>query len=347
MKDFEKMNKCDVVQDLMPSYVDGLASESTAKIIEEHVKECDACRNMLESMKADNGMTPQAAETDRKEIDFLRKSRKRGKRAVALGVILALVLAAAVAGAKLYLIGSEYNGDMACDFDITGSDMTVGATAADSMHVIRGMDFTMENGTVIGTARAVMPGIYHSSGTFSGYEADDENVAFNVVTCDWSGSFSFDEEIREVRIGDRVYWAGGNAISRKASDVFMAGHEYVGDAPENGALLSALEMAEDLGNLYSELETDNEPYVWRIILDEDQTKYDPAYLDKHLAGYGYVLLGSVSNLSEVEFRYTSGGETVTKKITLDDAKEFFGQDIKVCRSDAGALNELMEKAEIK
>lgn len=347
MKDFDNINKCEIVQDLMPSYVDGLASESTAKIIEEHVRECDACRSMLESMRADNGTPAQIPETDRKEIDFLRKSRKKGRRAVALGIILALVAAAAIAGAKVYLIGSEYHGDIACDFDITGNKMTVGATAADSMHVIREIDFTEEYGVVTGKVRAVIPGLYHSNGTFSGYDADDENASFNIVTCDWSGDFTFDEEIKEVRIGDRVYWAGGNQISRKASDVFMAGHEYVGDAPRNGAILDALEMTKDLGNLYSELETDDEPYIWRIILDDDQAKYDPAYLERHLEGYGYVLLGSVGNLSEVEFRYTSGGKTVVKKVTLDDAKEFFGQDIKTCRSDAGALSKLMEMTDIE
>lgn len=344
MKDIDTINKCDIVQDLMPTYVDGLASDSTARMIEEHVKECDECRSMLEGMRSGSDMAPQASETDRKEIDFLRKSRKKGRRAVALGIILALVAAAAVAGAKLYLIGSEYRGDMACDFDITGNSMTVGATAADSMHVIRGMDFTMDNGTVVGTAKAVVPGIYHSSGTFSSYDGTDENTAFSIVTCDWSGSFSFDEEIREVRIGDRVYWAAGSEVTRKASDVFMAGHDFIGDAPANGALLNALNLTEDLGSLYNELETDKEPYIWGIILDEDQTKYNPDYLDKHLAGYGYVLLGTVGNLSEVEFKYTSDGKTVTRSITLEDANKFFGQDVKVCRTDAGALNALMEKA---
>lgn len=327
---------CEVIQDLLPSYIDGLASESTEKLIEEHIKDCTECRAMLENMRSDGEAVQKPDDKDRKEIDFLKKSRKKNKRAVALGIILALLVAAAAAGAKQFLIGSEYYGDLGCDISVDGNNMTVGVTAADSIHVIRGVDFKMENGVAVGTVRAVKPGIYHSSGTSGD----------GVVTCDWSGDFSFNEEIKEVRIGDRIYWSGGRTVSDKASEVFMAGHEYVGDASENGALLTALNITDDLGSLYSELETDKEPYIWRIILDDDQAKYNPEYLEKRLDAYGYVLLGTVGNLDEVDFRYTADGKTKVRKITADDASAFLGKDIKTCRSDAGALSKLMEKAGI-
>ena len=327
---------CAIIQDLLPTYVDGLASDATAAMIEAHVAECEECRHMLESMRDGAGVTPAEAERDAKEIDFLRKSRKKGRRAVVLGVAAALLVALAAAGAKVYLIGSEYNGSMGCDISVDDNTMEVGVTAADSAHVIRKVDFTMDNGVAQGTVRAVLPGIVRSSGTF---DATDGSAA---VTHDWAGSFSFGEDIKEVRIGDRVYWANGTAVSQKASEVFSAGHEYIGDVSENGALLDALEMTEDLGSLYSELRTDSEPYAWTIYLDEDQTKYDSDYLDGHLSAYAYVLLGSVGNLSEVDFSYTMDGRTVVKKVTADEAGKFFGRDIKTCRSDAGALAELLE-----
>ncbi|MBR0374102.1 MAG: DUF4825 domain-containing protein [Mogibacterium sp.] len=324
-----KENKisCEVIRDLLPSYVDGLASDDTAKLIESHVAACPECRAMLENMRAGEQAAQQPDEFDRKEIDFLRKSRKKGKRAVALGVLLTLLAAAAAVGAKQFLIGSKYVGELACDFKVDGSHMTIDAEAADSIHIIKGLDFTIEDGVAVGKVKAVLPGLYHGGG--------------------YHGEFTFDEEIKEVRIRDRIYWARGKTVSPMASDVFNAGHDYIGDASANGALLSALRMREDLGSLYSELSTESEPYVWTIVLEEDQTKYNPAYLDKRLEGYGYVLLGSVGNLSEVDFRYEFEGKTVVKKVTLDDATAFFGRDVKVCRTDAGALSELMEKAEIR
>jgi len=334
---------CEVIQDLMPTYVDGLASSATAAMIEEHVAECAECRAMLESMK--EGTVPQAeAERDAKEIDFLRKSKKKGRRAVVLGIVAALVVALAAVGAKVYLIGSEYNGDMACDLTVNGRSMDAGFTAADSIHVIRKVDFTMEDGLVKGTVKAVLPGIMHSSGTFTSTSDEDGILSFDAVTCDWAGSFSFNEDIKEVWIGDRVFWANGTEVSAKAARVYDAGHEFIGDAPENGALLNALGISEDLGSLYSELKTDKEPYVWTVILDDDQTKYRPEYLDDRLSAYAYVMLGSVSNLGEVDFRYTSGGKTVVKKVTAEEASKFLGKDIKACRSDAGALSKLLDKA---
>jgi len=38
---------CDVAADLLPLYHDGVCSQSTKKLIEEHLKECEACRIML------------------------------------------------------------------------------------------------------------------------------------------------------------------------------------------------------------------------------------------------------------------------------------------------------------
>ena len=340
----ENMVSCEVIQDLMPSYIDGLASESTAKLIEEHISGCAECREMLENMQADGQTAQIPDDRDRKEIDFLKKSRKKGKRAVILGVLLTLLIAAAAAGAKLFVIGSEYRGDMGCDIKVSGKAMDVGVTAADSVHIINGVDFVMQDGVARGTVKAVKPGIYNSSGSFSTTADEDGETSFEAVTCDWAGSFSFDQEIREVWIGDRLYWANGKAISDKVAAVYEAGHDYVGDAPANGASITALGITEDLGSLYSELATDQEPSIWTIILDDDQAKYRPEYLEKRLAGYAYALIGTVGNLNEVDFRYPEDGKTVEKKFTEEKATEFLGRNIKDCRGDAGILSELMEKA---
>ena len=38
------MERCEIIRDLLPVYIDGLASEETAKLVEEHLAECEACR---------------------------------------------------------------------------------------------------------------------------------------------------------------------------------------------------------------------------------------------------------------------------------------------------------------
>ena len=42
---------CDVVNDLLPLYVDGALSEASKELVEDHIRECESCSNTLENMK--------------------------------------------------------------------------------------------------------------------------------------------------------------------------------------------------------------------------------------------------------------------------------------------------------
>lgn len=46
---------CDVIQDLMPSYIEGILSEDSKALVEEHMGTCQECRKMLEIMKEEQG----------------------------------------------------------------------------------------------------------------------------------------------------------------------------------------------------------------------------------------------------------------------------------------------------
>ena len=41
---------CDIVKDLLPSYIDGLTSEGSNQIIEDHLKHCENCKNYYSEM---------------------------------------------------------------------------------------------------------------------------------------------------------------------------------------------------------------------------------------------------------------------------------------------------------
>jgi len=43
--------ECDIIKDLLPSYVDEICSEASKEWIEEHLKECEGCRALAELMK--------------------------------------------------------------------------------------------------------------------------------------------------------------------------------------------------------------------------------------------------------------------------------------------------------
>ena len=44
---------CEIVRDLLPSYIDELTSEMSTKAVDEHLKECEKCQNILGEMKKD------------------------------------------------------------------------------------------------------------------------------------------------------------------------------------------------------------------------------------------------------------------------------------------------------
>ena len=45
--------KCEIIRDLLPSYIDGLTSRESNEAIEEHLTGCIECREMLLEMRKD------------------------------------------------------------------------------------------------------------------------------------------------------------------------------------------------------------------------------------------------------------------------------------------------------
>lgn len=87
-----KINDCDIIKDLLPSYVDGLTNETTNAIIEDHLKDCPGCREELEKIRH-AGASPLQAEQDSAEIKHLEKAGQRNRRRLLrLSVILAVIL---------------------------------------------------------------------------------------------------------------------------------------------------------------------------------------------------------------------------------------------------------------
>ena len=45
---------CNIIEDLLPLYIDDMVSEDSRQLVGEHLKECAACRKMLDEMKKEN-----------------------------------------------------------------------------------------------------------------------------------------------------------------------------------------------------------------------------------------------------------------------------------------------------
>ena len=80
---------CEMIQDLLPSYIDELTSDITNREIEAHMKECERCKKVLEQMR-----TPdmESSEKERKEIDFLKKTKKNIREILSFAQLLSGLL---------------------------------------------------------------------------------------------------------------------------------------------------------------------------------------------------------------------------------------------------------------
>ena len=84
------MIKCHIVQDLLPSYIDGLLSAETENDIQQHLQECDACRVLYAKMST--SMDNINLHKNKKEIDFLKKVRKKATKKVVTGLTVLLLI---------------------------------------------------------------------------------------------------------------------------------------------------------------------------------------------------------------------------------------------------------------
>ena len=98
---------CDVIQDLMPSYIDGILSEDSKALVEEHMGTCQECRKMLEIMKEEQGKEQNQM---RSSAATLKKIRKKliVRRVLTATVAVILTLIVAAAGYNHWYFNEKY-----------------------------------------------------------------------------------------------------------------------------------------------------------------------------------------------------------------------------------------------
>ena len=98
------MNKdCEIVNDLLPNYIEGLTSTTTNAFIKEHIEKCNPCKEKFLDM-SDN---IEEKTEEKKEIDYLKKLNKMMLyKALKIGISLGLLILLII---YLILVGYRYN----------------------------------------------------------------------------------------------------------------------------------------------------------------------------------------------------------------------------------------------
>lgn len=77
-------NDCEIIKDLLPSYVDGLTSQESNQYIKEHISDCDDCKTYLNYMQS-------ASDKIKKEnkitIDYMKKIKKKNSLKILYSIL--------------------------------------------------------------------------------------------------------------------------------------------------------------------------------------------------------------------------------------------------------------------
>ena len=315
---------CEVVQDLLPSYIDGLTSDVTNKTIEDHIEYCEKCRGVLSVMRGDVPENAAASPEEKAELDFLKKNRKKNIKVLLGSLALAAVVIFGVIFVRLYIVGENIYGDWIYgEVSVDGNHMTIEGGVLDSVHAVSKVTFSEDDGVVTLTTRAVLASPLRRGNFHAEYTAQ--------------------QDIRQVKVNDRILWDEGENISSLTSAIFETRHDYIGDMPANQRTANVLSLSGFLGEYTNELETEKEPYGWHLHLTDEVAGSRKTLLDNDMESFSYVLLGLIGNLDHVTFHYICEGEQRTKTVTEAEATAFFGRDIKDCGTSVRALQALLDK----
>lgn len=319
---------CEIIEDLLPSYIDGLTSTVTDSAIREHISRCDKCKAILENMKEPYNEEKIACE--KKEIDFLKKTRKRNRRKIVFGVISVILAVLLVVFSFPYFITHDLGASMVLySFDVNGDTFNVRATADHKECVITDINFYESDSGILDIS-------------FKGREKTEFEKNRLI-----SESYTSDK-IKTVTLQGKIIWENGEYIAPVVSSVFKYRTPYIGDMSHNSLIAGALGIRDNLGSFTNKLTTLKEPYGWELIFSLPFMEKQISEKETLMRNYGYVLLGLIGNLGQVAFTYEvidSDGEEQTRSFTVSEkeASDFLGTDIKKCSEDVNILQSLAEK----
>jgi hypothetical protein len=97
------MNKkdCKIIQDLLPNYIDNLTTKESNDFIENHIKECEDCKKVLENMKKDLKIDDN--KNEKKIINFIKKYNKKMK-ILKLSLLAIIIFYVLVLGRKTIIM---------------------------------------------------------------------------------------------------------------------------------------------------------------------------------------------------------------------------------------------------
>ena len=200
---------CEVVQDLLPSYVDHLTSDVTNTAIETHIRECADCRRILSDMQTPEPVPAETA-TDASTIDFLKKSNKRNKRRILAAILIVTLLLGSIWGYRTYFYPAPLKNTALIDYAVTVKDnktIQIKGSLTDQTLGVAGIDYSCDPD--------------HP-------ETVTINVRTNRISAAGHNTFSDKKTethaVKKVYVNDQIAWEDGTSILPKAAQIYATIH---------------------------------------------------------------------------------------------------------------------------
>ena len=112
-----KVVNCDVIKDLLPGYIDNTVSESTNKLVAEHLQKCKNCSTVLADMN--KNIDSELLFNQNEQIDYLKGYRKDKTKSIIKSILIFCIIILI-----LFLFLQEVVGNFEFYVDVNNLDIT-------------------------------------------------------------------------------------------------------------------------------------------------------------------------------------------------------------------------------
>lgn len=283
---------CNIIQDLLPIYIDGCTSEKTNQDIQEHLSECTACHQMYEEMKK-----PLPVQ-ENNDIDYLKRIKKNQFMKIVCAIGIPCLIFITVLFAKDFIIGYHTSFADINHISIENQTIIVNASAMNKNETLVNYRYELDGDSKqFLSFQTVKKSFLHSS----------DQLEFRIP---------FSEINQNLVIGNKVISNTGKVYDKDIIDMVDERIPYVGDHSGVGNLLYLVSMQEE-GDYHIALQTSKEPYSIKIIFDETL----PSFQKERVIKKCQMVLACIDNCDTIYFESNSQTEKVVYQKNIKNYDE--------------------------